>query len=713
MKPIRQNDSTDCGAACLAMIADHFGYHTSLTEMRAVTGTDRSGVTLQGLVDGATHIGLEAQPVRSDTKNIDKDVPLPSIAHVVQKTEPHFVVIVHIGKRRLTVFDPAIGKVRVTKAAFVEEWTGYLVVVRPGPTFIRSLDSGGLLWRFLPFLKPHRSMVFHTVLASLVLTILGIISALYYRFLVDDVLSAGSKVTLHVTTIGVLVVALSQVLLSAIRSRMLLSFAVAFDLSLSLSFFRRVLRLPLSFFDSRKTGEVLSRLDDTQHVQDALSEAAFTILFDTFMVVVVGAALVVFNWRLFIIAAVTVPLSSVVVWSFAAAFRRTYREQLVNEDSLDALLVETVSGVATIKAQTAEQEIFRRVERQQVTATRPAWRSGRLGVIQSGLVAFIQSWGGYAVFWVGGLLIIDGRLSLGELISFNVLLGYFVGPLSNLINLQPALQQALVAARRLTELWDLSPESEDSEALLRSFPVNGDIRFSSVMFRYGSRRPVLNDLDLFLPGGSACGIVGESGSGKSTMIKLLLKFYQPREGRVTIGGVDIRDIDTGTLRRQIGYVSQSTFLFHGTIRENIALGQPLSSMDAIISATTRAGAHEFIDHLPDRYETVLSEQGLSLSGGERQRLAIARALLRNPKILVLDEATSQLDAILEHSLISTLESLQREGLTLIVASHRLSTVRFCDLIVMLQDGRAAESGRHGELMAANGLYARLWKAFAG
>lgn len=377
------------------------------------------------------------------------------------------------------------------------------------------------------------------------------------------------------------------------------------------------------------------------------------------------------------------------------------------------MLVELVSGMATIKGHTAEQESFNKIEEKFVDSIWPLYKIGVLRNVQQIFTDLIDGWGGKLLFWIGSVLILDGVISLGQLIAFNALLGYFLGPLQNLINLQPSLQEAFVAARRVGEILDLEVEQQEDRALLKPERVIGPIDFRNVYFRYGTKKLVLKDISFHVPAGDSVGIVGPSGSGKSSLIKLLMKFYTPEEGSITIDGADMRDIDSTWLRQKIGYVSQDIFLFHGSIRDNIALGRPDAEFADIVEAAKKAQAHDFIAEMPARYDSELSEQGSSLSGGERQRLAIARALLGQPDIIVFDEATSNLDTFSESELQDTIWRLKDDGVTVFIVAHRLTTVTHCDTILVLDGGEIIERGNHASLVAQGGRYAQLWERHTG
>jgi ABC-type bacteriocin/lantibiotic exporter with double-glycine peptidase domain len=488
-------------------------------------------------------------------------------------------------------------------------------------------------------------------------------------------------------------------------------FSMKVDLSISLGYLSHLFKLPLSFFDSRKVGEILSRLSDTVRIREALSSATFSVFFDTIMVVGIGIVLAVQNLTLFFIALLFVPLSAGIVWGFAGPFKRKYQEILGGQAESQANLVETVSGIATVKAQVAEIESFHKAEGKIMKQTWPVFHASRMGIIQNSLVGLIDGWGSNLLFWIGSTLILGNQISLGQLISFNALIGYFLGPLQNLIHLQPNLQEAFVAARRVGEVLDIEPEIDESRSLVKPKDLSGDIVFQDVDFRYGSKKLVLKKISFKIDGGSTVGIAGSSGSGKSSLIKLIMKLYKAESGKISINEVDIEDIDPVHLRQNIGYVNQDIFLFSGTIRENIAFGNPGADAEDIIEAAKRSGAHGFISELPQRYDTELSEQGGGLSGGEKQRIAIARALVTKPDILIFDEATSNLDAFSEFELHQTISELKRTGMTIIMVAHRLSSINKCDQIILLADGEVQESGTHEELINAGKTYSQLWEAY--
>jgi ATP-binding cassette subfamily B protein len=375
---------------------------------------------------------------------------------------------------------------------------------------------------------------------------------------------------------------------------------------------------------------------------------------------------------------------------------------------LSAHLVEDIAGVETIKAYGSQRLRSEEGEHRLVNLVQGFFAIQKLTISMTSIGGLLSGMAGIAILWYGGHRVIDGHLTIGELMFFYTLLGYMLGPLERLATVNLQLQDAMVAVDRLYQVLDIAGESTDDRRA-QFEEIREAIELRDVSFRYGCRANVIDKLNLTIPAGATVAIVGESGCGKSTLLKLLMRFYDPTEGQVLVDGVDLRDFDLESLRRQVGIVSQEPFIFNGTLRENIALGDPEADLNDIIAAARAAGLDDFINRLPERFETMLGERGANLSGGERQRLAIARALLRKPALLIFDEATSHLDTSTERAIQENLRGVFANRSVLLVA-HRLSTIRDADLIYVMHRGQIIEQGDHESLMATGGRYAELWRA---
>lgn len=718
---IKQHDITDCGAACLATISKQYGYKTSITKIREVAGTDKQGTNAYGVIKAAEQLGFSAKGVKGNQEAFFSGFPLPCIAHmVVDGNLMHYVVIHKITKKKIIIADPGRGIVNLTPEEFFGEvheegkppkyqWTGVLIILVKAETFEKGDETKGLFGRFLHLLVPQKKLLVHIFVASLVYTILGILGAFYFKVLVDDILPNSLSKTLATISIGIIALNVFKVLLNAFRSHLLLYLSQKLDIALLLGYYRHVLALPMNFFGTRKVGEIISRFNDASKVRDAISGATLTIMIDTFMAVAGAIILYMQNGAMFGIAVIMVILYLIIVVSFNKWYEKLNRKQMEDNAQLTSYLVESLNGIQTVKTYNAERKANRETEIKFVKLLRSIFNLSWVSNLQSSLKVFVELVGGVVILWVGSICVIDGKITMGQLITFNSLLVYFLDPVKNLINLQPQIQTAVVAADRLGEILDLEAEkSENENRKLQPERLAGDIELKNVSFRYGTRKMVLEDINLKIKKGQKVAFVGESGSGKTTLSKLLLHLYTPEKGDILIDDNNIEDIQIEKLRERIAYIPQETFLFSGSILDNLSLGLDNATMDDIIEASKCAQAHEFINEMPLRYETRLEENGANLSGGQRQRLAIARAMLKKPDILILDEATSNLDAITERALDTTINEFSKDVTTIFIA-HRLSTIKNCDKIFVMEKGRIIESGTHNELKILGDKYAQLVK----
>ncbi len=642
---VKQHDITDCGAACLATIAKQNGYRISISKIREIAGTDKQGTNAFGVIKAAEQLGFSANGVKGDKEAFFSEFPLPCIAHMVVKGNlMHYVVVHKITKKQVIIADPGRGIVKLTPKEFFGEtarggkppeyqWTGILILLVKSESFVKGKETKGLFQRFWRLLLPQKKLLAHIFLASLVYTALGIAGAFYYKALMDDILPDGLIRTLTTLSIGVIFLNIFKVILDAVRSHLLLYLSQKLDISLLLGYYRHVLELPMNFFGSRKIGEIVSRFNDASNVRDAISGAALTIMIDTFMAAAGAVILYMQNAKMFGIAVIMVFLYAVIVVSFRKGYDKWNRSQMEDNAQLTSYLVESLNGMQTVKSFNAERRANRETESRFVKLLKSVFRLSFISNMQNALKIFVESVGGVMILWVGGVDVIHGALTMGQLITFQSLLVYFLDPVKNLINLQPQMQTAVVAADRLGEILDLEAEKgKDERRKLHPQSIAGDIELKNIDFRYGTRKLILEDVSLKIRKGEKVAFVGESGSGETTLAKLLLYLYKAEKGEILINGNNIKDIRIETLRERIAYIPQETFLFSGSIYDNLTLGIDFPVMEDIVDAAKKAQAHEFINDLPLRYETRLEENGANLSGGQRQRLAIARAMLKNPDI---------------------------------------------------------------------------------
>jgi len=606
---------------------------------------------------------------------------------------------------------------------FCQYWTGVLVLIEKNKYFKKGDESIKFLPMMWSVLKPNKNLIIAIFIASLFLNLFGFLGTFYFKFLVDDIVPNQLLTSLHTISLGILFMYVLQNVLTFARNHLILYFGMRTDISLMLGYYKHVLSLPMNFFETRKVGEVLSRFMDASKIRDAIASAAVTSLIDIVMIIVGSIILYIQNSTLFLITLLTIPIYISLAYAFSKPYNRYNEEQMESNAGLNSYLVESISGIQTIRAYQAEDEIFVKAESYFIKLMKKIFKLGMYTNAQSSIKGFLDLAVSLFILWIGSTYVIRGEMTLGDLLTFNALVIYFLGPIERFIELQPKIQSATIATKRLGEILELKSESEAQtgtnsyQCTVPHYPlycVHSEMK--DVSFGYGNRGNVLENINIKFYPGQHIAFVGESGSGKSTLAKLLVRFYQPDEGEIKIDSHRIEAIKDEYLRSRISYVTQDTFFFSGTILENLLYGIDfVDSMEDVVKACEYAEIHEFIEGLPQKYETVLEENGKNLSGGQLQRLSIAKALLKKPSILILDEATSALDSITEQKIIKRLKTIdfetgfKDEKPTIIMIAHRLSTIKHADQIFVLKDKKIVETGKHEELICNEGEYYELWK----
>ena len=709
---VHQQDETDCGAACIATICKYYKKNISIPRIRNIAGTDAKGTSGKGILIAAEKLGFDGQGFFSKEKKLKNDFPYPLICHIKKDGLEHYVVIYKIHKTKILVADPANEITWQKIGDFNELWTGIFFLITPNEKFESIQKSKSFIERFWILMKKNKEMSIEILIASFILTLFGILSAFYYRYLIDEVIFSFLPSALTAASLGFLAVIILQSILSFARSHMIMFLGNKIDVSLTLEYFEHILNLPIDFFVKRKSGEILARFSDAATIKNALSNMVVGVILDSIMILLCGTVLIRFSSKLLGIAIIPVILSSILFLTLSRIYKKMIHKKAELEADKYSHFVESVNGISTIKALTTEKDALERAENKTINAIEKGFSLYSLSNFQCSISNFFSQIGHLAIYWYGSYLIMQGKMSLGELISFVTLLGYFIGPLSRLFSLQPQLQELSVATSRLGEILDLETENDFEQNLNDLEKAEGDFEIRNLSFSYGTRGKTLENINFSIFKGQKVAFVGHSGSGKSTLIKLLLKFYKPDSGDIIIDGYNTKDLKTSSYRNLIGYVPQEILLFSGTIAENIAWGQKDATFKDIVKAAQEAEALDFISKLDERFNTKVGERGTTLSGGERQRIALARILLRKPKIIVLDEATSSLDSLSESAIMKTINNLQHKTTTIIVA-HRLSTIKNCDQIFVMDKGHLVEHGTHEELLKLNKEYAKMWEAQNG
>lgn len=703
---VLQRDETDCGPACVLTVAKQYKSNFSVAKLRDVMGTDKNGTNIVGILKGLEYSGFDSKAVKVEDRKIDNSVSFPLIAHIQTKENLlHYVVVHNVTKKSIIISDPAIGIKKYTHEKFSEIWTGILILIDPKKNFEKRNENDNSLMRFFYVLKNQKSLLWNIFLTSMLYTFLGIISSFYFKFLVDYVLKDKLVTTLNILIIGVIMLEIIKIFLSIFRGFLLMFLGQRIDVSILFGYYNHMIRLPMKFFSSRKAGEIISRFSDADNINDTVAETVLSLMLDVIMSVVGGIIVYFQNQYLFFISVVLLLLYTIIVFSFKGILKKVNREVLENNSQMTSLVIQSINGMETIKTYNLEKRIQDETEFKYLKVLKSSLKRTKIGIFLGTLSEIVELLGSMAIIWVGSMQVINGKLTLGEMMVFNTLLGYFTEPVKNLIGLQPTIQTAMVSADRLGEVIDLDIEQKDERIIPNN--LKGDIEIKNLDFRYGTREQILKNINIKIKKGEKIALVGESGSGKTTLAKLFLKFFDFEKGEININDFNIKDIDITFLREKISYISQDIFLFNNTIKENLMLNETIK-MEEVIEMAKKINAYDFINQLPQRFNYVIEENGANLSMGQKQRLSILRALLKKPDILIMDEATSNLDTITENIIQNTLNNLDME-MTIIIIAHRLSTIRMCDRIYVLDKGEIIESGTHEELVNMKGKYYKLLK----
>ncbi len=706
---IKQRDITDCGAACLASVAAHHKLKLPVARIRQMAGTDKKGTNVLGLIQAAEKLGFTAKGVKGGVDALPK-IPVPAIAHVlVKEVLHHYVVIYKVKDGKVEYMDPGDGQMhKVPIAEFEKEWTGVLVLLVPNEDFTAANEKVSNFQRFLFLLKPHRSILVQALIGAIVYTVLGLSTSIYIQKITDYVLVDGNTNLLNLMSMGMIVLLVFQVFIGASKTVLMLRTGQKIDAQLILGYYKHLLKLPQRFFDTMRVGEIISRINDAVKIRAFINDTAVSLIVNVFIVFFSFTLMFIYSWKLALIMAVVIPLYALVYFITNRLNKKRERQMMEHSAELESQLVESLNSVKTIKQFGLEDFANVKTEMRFIKLLKTVYQSGINSIFSTNSSEFLSRIFTIILLWMGSYLVIDRTITPGELLSFYAIIGYFTSPAAGLIGMNKTVQNALIAADRLFEIMDLERESEENKIDLRADLI-GDICFEKVKFSYGTRVDVFEQFSLTVPKGKLTAIIGESGSGKTTLAGLLQKLYALNDGAIYIGDHNINYFTNTSLRQVVSSVPQKLDLFAGNVLDNIAVGEFEPDMERILAICKQLGILSFIEKLPAGFNSYLGENGATLSGGQKQRLAIARALYRQPEILILDEATSSLDSESEEYVQQSIAQLKAQGKTIIVIAHRLSTVMNADKIVVLEDGKLMEEGTHGSLYQQQGKYYRMWQ----
>lgn len=703
---IQQAEEMDCGAACLAMICKHYGIGMTLGKLRELANVTTQGATLDSLARTGESIGFTTRGVQCTFDTL-RSFELPVIVHWEGY---HYVVVYGVSSTQVWVADPAVGFRKMSVEEFERGWSGTCL------TFTRRQDVAAVAasrspWvRFARYLLPYKKILLHLFMATFVIQILGIVPPMIIQNILDGVIVHQNVNLLHLLVVGLIISNLFTQLTATIRATLANFMVRKLDFTMMSQFLRHTFSLPYSFFAKRKTGDIFARFQENQTIRAFLTESTITTVLNLLMIFIYFSVLFLYNVKLtLLLIAFVVPILGLTVL-VTPRVKKFAREVFAASTDAKSYLMESIGGAETVKGMGIERPVRLKWETKYAKALEIQYRAAAFNIGVGFCGQLLNAATTISILWAGASLVLDRELTIGQLIAFNALMGSVLAPLMGLVGLWSLANDASVAMERLGDVLDLEPEQKPEDITSRVVlpELQGDVKFEGVYFRYGGEDApyVLENISLDIKPGELIAIVGRSGSGKTTLAKLLVGFYQPSEGRLTVDGYDISVIDKEYYRQQVGYVMQSNLLFSGTIAENIACGNDEPDRRRIEDVAKKADAHAFISKMPQGYQQIVGERGTGLSGGQIQRLCIARALYRDPRLLVLDEATSALDSQSESNIIASLDEVLK-GRTAVVIAHRLSTIMRADKILVLYEGKVVEQGRHQELVDRKGMYYEL------
>jgi ATP-binding cassette, subfamily B, bacterial HlyB/CyaB len=697
----------DPGLAALVMLLRFQGLGVELEQIRHQFGATPIGIP--EMLRCAKGFGLKARCLTTKWARL-ANTPLPGIAVL---RDGGFLILGKAGDDKIIVQAPNSPRpTMMTRPELEAVWDGRVLLMTKRAALTDLARRFDITW-FLGAIHKYRRLLSEVLLASFFLQLFALVSPLFFQVVIDKVLVHRSMSTLDVLMIGLVAIALFETILGILRTYLFAHTTNRIDVELGARLFRHLLALPIGYFQARRVGDSVARVRELENIRNFLTSSALTLVIDLFFTFVFLAVMYFYSPLLTWIVLASFPFYIAISAGATPLFRQRLDEKFQRGAENQAFLVESVTGVETLKAMAVEPQMQRRWEEQLAGYVAASFRVIRLGNTASQTVQFISKVVTAGILYFGAKLVIDGQLTVGELVAFNLLAGRVSAPVLRLAQMWQDFHQARLSVARLGDILNTPAEPVYKPGRTALPAIRGDVTFEHVTFRYRIDGPeVLHDVSLNVPTGQLVGIVGPSGSGKSTLAKLVQRLYVPESGRMLVDGIDLAQIDPAWLRRQIGTVLQENVLFNRSVRDNIALADPAMPTERVIAAAKLAGAHDFVLELPEGYDTIVGERGSSLSGGQRQRLAIARALISDPRILIFDEATSALDYESERIVQQNMAQIAR-GRTVFVIAHRLSALRMADRIITIERGRLIEDGTHDQLIKTGGRYATLYRLQAG
>jgi ATP-binding cassette, subfamily B, bacterial len=765
----RQLDSMDCGPTCLRMIAKYYGKTVTLQTLKEKSQIGKDGVNMLGISEAAESVGFRTQAVKLNYSILSKEVLLPCILHWNQY---HFVVLYKVRRKKIYVADPAHGLAIFSKEEFLQRWgcdknennvdEGIALLLGPNPAFYEdcrnSMDPGGgrsmlAFKNIFNYILPYKKMVLQLFIGLGIGCILQLIVPFLTQSIVDVGVNTANIHYVYIVLVAQLALFSGRLVTDLVRSWILLHISTRINITILTDFLIKLMKLPLGFFDSKRTGDILQRMNDHQRIQSFLTGSSVNVLFSVATLIIYSAVLAIFNIYIFAVFVTASLLYSVWVILFLKRRRALDYKRFDIASREQSITIQMVQGMQEIKLNGVEKPMRWNWERLQARQFGLSMKSLALNQWQQSGASFLNEGKNIFITFLSANAVINGQMSLGAMLAVQYMIGQLNVPIEQMVGFVQSWQNAKISMERLNEIHGMEDEEPGNKYLLQTLPaaynkqlMGGEmpsvsiydapdrtfadyfdlgiriktvslrdldkegVHFFNVSFTYSGagNEPVLKDINLAIPKGKTTAIVGVSGSGKTTLLKLLLKFYEPQKGDIKLNTTSLSNISHKVWRSYCGAVLQESFIFSDTIARNIAMGQENMDMDKLVHAVTVANVQEFIENLPLGFNTKIGVEGIGISMGQKQRILIARAVYRDPEFIFLDEATNSLDANNERVIIDNLESFLK-GKTVVVVAHRLSTVRHADQIVVLNKGLISEKGTHKELVNLRGEYFTLVK----
>ena len=696
----------DTGLSSLVFVANHFGIPADLRQLERAYSLEKGTVDTTSILRAAKDLKFKVRRLDGVSPGKLASMAFPAIARL---KNGNYIAIIATDGKRIVIYDPSVRPEPIDAdfQIFLGNWTGELVLFAKRFELAEKFQEFGFSW-FIPIIGKYKKFFLQVLFISLILQLFGLAAPFFTQVIIDKVLVHRSLGTLDVLICGMILVAIFQNWMTALRSYLFTHTTNKIDVALSSKMFKTITALPIKYFEKWQVGDVVSRVGELENLRNFLTGSSLTLVLDTIFAIVYLAVMFVYSKTLSLVVLVILPLFVLLNVVIAPIYKRLINDRFLVGSENRSFLIETITGMRTVKSMTVERQFVRRYEEILARYVKSVFAVINLSNIAGSIGMFLQQAFTLAILWVGAYYVMEGDITVGELIAFQMMAGQLIAPVMRLVNTWQYFQQARVSVERMGDIMneECEPAFNPSRTTLPS--IKGEIVLDKVSFRYTPEgSSVLQNVSLVIPPGMKIGIVGRSGSGKSTLTKLIQRLYLPEGGRIMIDGVDIAQVEPAWLRRQIGVVLQDNFLFGGTIEENIAIACPNASKEQVIEVAKMSGADEFIAEMPHGYDTFVGERGSLLSGGQKQRISIARALLSDPKILIFDEATSALDYESEQIIMDNLNEMTK-GRTTIMIAHRLSTVKDCQAILVMDKGRIVEVGTHEQLMEHKGFYHNMY-----